>query len=359
MYNQHTRPELEMVMSTSRRHVLQTLGAVSLAAFIAPPAGAQHPVSLVKPRRLAPGATVGLINPAGPTFVRSDLRMVTEVLGALGLRWKFGDHVFDRHGFLAGTDDNRAADVNTMFRDPSVDAILAVRGGWGCNRILPLLDYDTIRKNPKIIVGYSDITSLLLAIYAKTGLVTFHGPVGTSTWNQFSTNYFKRVLFDAEAVTFENPETKGDNLIQTKDRVETISQGTARGTLVGGNLSVLTAMIGSPYLPQWKGTILFLEDDGEAVYRVDRMLTQLRIAGIAGQLAGIVIGKCTDCEPGPGFGSLTLEEVYQEQIAPLGIPAFAGAMVGHIENKFTLPVGIEAEIDATSGKIAMKEPAVV
>jgi muramoyltetrapeptide carboxypeptidase len=348
-----------MVMSTSRRHALQTFGAASLAALLAPGAFADSPLSLLKPHRLLPGATVGLINPAGPTFVRSDLTMVTEVLQALGLRWKFGEHVFDRHGFLAGTDVDRAADVNTMFRDSSVDAILAVRGGWGCNRILPLLDYDVIRKNPKIIVGYSDITSLLVALYAKTGLVTFHGPVGTSTWNQFSTAYFKRVLFDAEAVTFENPVSKGDNLIQTKDRVETITPGTARGILVGGNLTVLTAMIGSPYLPRWKGAILFLEDDGEEVYRVDRMLMQLKISGIAEQLAGIVIGKCTDCGPGTGFSSLTLEEVYHEQISPLGIPAFAGAMIGHIENKFTLPLGIEAEIDATSGKIAMKEPAVL
>ena len=346
-------------MGTTRRHLLQTLGGVSLAALIPQRVRSGDSATTLKPRRLAPGATVGLINPAGPTFVRSDLAMVTEVLSALNLHWKFGEHVFDRHGFLAGTDADRAADVNAMFRDPSVDAILTVRGGWGCNRILPLLDYESIRANPKILVGYSDITSLLIALYAKTGLVTFHGPVGTSTWNQFSTSYFRRVLFDAEAVTFENPAVKGDNLVQTKDRIDTIAPGTARGVLVGGNLSVLTAMIGSPYLPRWKGVILFLEDDGEFVYRMDRMLTHLRIAGIAEQLAGVIIGKCTKCEPGLDYGSLTLEEVYREQIAPLGVPAYAGAMIGHIENKFTLPVGTEVEIDARAGTIAMTEPAVL
>jgi muramoyltetrapeptide carboxypeptidase len=166
-------------------------------------------------------------------------------------------------------------------------------------------------------------------------------------------------LFDAEPVIFGNPSAKGDNLIQTSDRIETITPGTARGVLVGGNLSVLTAMVGSPYLPRWKGVILFLEDEREDIYRIDRMLTQLRIAGIADQLAGVVIGKFTDCRPGLEYGSLTLEEVYQEQIAPLGVPAFAGAMIGHIENKFTIPVGGEVDIDASKGTITMREPAVV
>jgi muramoyltetrapeptide carboxypeptidase len=344
---------------TTRRGVLRALGGASLAALLASRGRAERAVPLRKPRRLTAGATVGLINPAGPTFVKSDLTLVTEVLTALGLRWKFGEHVFDRHGFLAGTDAHRAADVNAMFKDPSVDAIMAVRGGWGCNRILPLIDYEAVRAHPKILVGYSDITSLLIAFLARSGLVTFHGPVGTSTWNQFSTSYFRRVLFDAEEVTFENPSNKGDNLVQTKDRVETITSGVARGILVGGNLSVLTAMIGSSFLPSWKGVVLFLEDDREHVYRVDRMLTQLRIAGIAEQLAGVIIGKCTDCGPGEGFGSLTLEEVLQEQIASLRVPAFAGAMIGHIENKFTLPLGIEVEMDADAGKIVMKEPAVL
>jgi muramoyltetrapeptide carboxypeptidase len=346
-------------LHTSRRTVLRTLGAASLGTLLTQRLSAADVASRkLKPRRLKPGATVGLINPAGPTFLKSDLTEVTEVLKALDVKWKFGEHVFDRHGFLAGTDEHRAADVNAMFRDKSVDAIMAVRGGWGCNRILPMLDYDAIRDNPKILVGYSDITSLLVALYAKTGLVTFHGPVGTSTWNQYSTAYFRRVLFDGEAVTFENPTGKGDNLIQTRDRIETITPGIARGILVGGNLTVLTAMVGSPYLPSWKGVILFLEDDREQVYRIDRMLTQLRIAGISGQLAGMIIGKWTGLTPGEEYASLTIEEVHEEQIAPLRVPAFAGAMIGHIENKFTIPLGIEAEIDASTGRIAMLEPAV-
>jgi len=146
--------------------------------------------------------------------------------------------------------------------------------------------------------------------------------------------------------------------VQTRDRVGTITPGKARGILVGGNLSVLAAMIGSPYLPSWKNVLLFLEDDNEPVYRIDRMLTQLRLAGVLEQLSGFIFGKCTNCGPGEGYGSLTLEEVFADHIAPLRIPAFAGAMIGHIENKFTMPIGIEADMDADKGTITMRERAV-
>ncbi len=346
-----------------RRAFLLTAGTGMLAAAL-PRAALSHasaggrPVTTIKPRRLAAGDTVGLINPAGATFVRSDLALVVETLSALGLSARPGNHVLDRYGYLAGTDAARAADVNAMFADDSVNAVLAVRGGWGCNRILPLLEYDAIREHPKLLMGYSDITSLLVALYARCGMVTFHGPVGTSTWNQFSLGYFRRVVMEGEAATFRNPASSGDNLVQTRDRVDTITPGEARGILVGGNLSVLAAMIGSPYLPSWKNVLLFLEDDNEPVYRIDRMLTQLRLAGVLEQLSGFIFGKCTNCGPGEGYGSLTLEEVFADHIAPLRIPAFAGAMIGHIENKFTMPIGIEADMDADKGTITMRERAV-
>jgi muramoyltetrapeptide carboxypeptidase len=346
-----------------RRAFLLTAGAgmlgtaVPLAALPRASAG-ERPVTTVKPRRLAAGDTVGLINPAGATFARSDLSLVIETLAALGLTARPGEHVLDRYGYLAGTDAARASDLNAMFADDAVKAILAVRGGWGCNRILPLLDYDAIRSHPKVLMGYSDITSLLVAVYARSGMVTFHGPVGTSTWNQFSLGYFRRVVMEGEAATFRNPTSPGDNLVQTRDRIDVITPGTARGVLVGGNLSVLAAMIGSTYLPSWKNVLLFLEDDNEPVYRIDRMLTQLRLAGVLEQLSGFVFGKCTNCGPGEGYGSLTLEEVFADHIAPLRIPAFSGAMIGHIENKFTIPIGIEADMDADNGTLTMRERAV-
>ncbi|MBI5474261.1 MAG: LD-carboxypeptidase [Ignavibacteriae bacterium] len=347
-------------MSSPRRTFLKQLGVG--AAIAAMPHRTSTPpdqTSIIKPKRIKAGDTIGLINPAGPTFEADDILVVKESLAALGLRSKVGKHALDRYGYLAGSDAARAEDVNAMFEDDGVDAIITIRGGWGCNRILHLLDYEMIRKHPKIICGYSDITSLLVALYARTGLVTFHGPVGTSTWNKFSLDYFKRVLFDGEQVTMVNPKGAGDNLAQTKDRIQAITKGKARGRLVGGNLSVLTAMIGSRYLPDWSNHILFLEETGENIYRVDRMVTQLKLAGVLDKLAGFVFGKCTSCEPAEGYASLTLEEVFIDHIKPLGIPALYGAMIGHIENKFTVPVGIEAEIDAESGTIRLLESAVL
>jgi muramoyltetrapeptide carboxypeptidase len=346
-------------MSITRRQIIQMLGAgliVSQASIAN--AARKHSGSALKPPRLKAGDTVGLINPAGATFHPDHVAIAEETLAALGLKMKAGQHLLDRYGYLAGSDKARAADVNDMYADKDVNAILTLRGGWGCNRLLDLLDYKLIARNPKILMGYSDITSLLLALNAKTGLVTFHGPVGISTWNEFSTQIVKKLLFNAEAFSMENPTETGDSLIRTKDRVLTINGGTAKGKLLGGNLSVLTAMVGSQYLPDFKDNILFLEEVGENIYRVDRMLTQLKLAGILNKISGFVFGKCSDCGPGKGFGSLTLEEVFDDHIKPLGIPAWYGSMIGHIENKFTIPLGVEAEINADTGKISLLEPAV-
>lgn len=310
------------------------------------------PATILKPPRLKIGDTVGLISPASPINSR-DIEEARRVLAALGLKVKLGAHLLNRHSlYLAGTDAERAADVNAMFADSSVQAIIAMRGGWGCNRILPLLEYNHYRASPKILMGYSDITALLLAIYAQSGIVTFHGPVGTSTWNSFTVDYLKHVLFNREAITMHNPLNT-----QTQIRVETITPGKARGKLVGGNLSVLAAMVGSAYLPSWKQAILFVEEVEEEVYHVDRMLTQLKLAGILEQIGGFVFGQCTDCKP-KEQGSLILGQVLREHIQPLGIPAWYGSMIGHIKDKFTLPVGIQVEIDASQGTIQMLESAV-
>jgi len=350
-------------MNISRRQIVQLLGA-GLVASQAPLANAvgtaskPHSDDTVKPPRLKVGDTVGLINPAGATFHPDDVNIARETLAALGLKMAQGKHLLDQYGYLAGTDINRAEDVNSMFSDPSVNAIITLRGGWGCNRILDMLDYQTIAKNPKILMGYSDITSLLLALQAKTGLVTFHGPVGTSTWNKFSTDFVKRLLFKASAFSMENPKEIGDNLTQTENRILTIHPGKSRGTLQGGNLAVLTSMIGSDYLPTFKDSILFLEDVGEDIYRIDRMLTQLRLAGILNDISGFVFGKCSKCGPGDGYSSLTLEQVLDDHIKPLGIPAWYGSMIGHISEKFTMPLGVKAEIDAKLGRISLLESAV-
>lgn len=357
----------------TRRHFLQTITATAtISAFTRSIARAEEQgrqgrqrgdsgSSLLKPPRLQPGAVVGIVSPAGATFVREDVEVVRDAVRGLGLVPRLAPHLLDRYGYLAGQDRDRAADINQFFADKQVAAILPIRGGWGASRILPYLDYELIRKNPKIIIGFSDITSLILGITARTNLVTFHGPNGLSSWKPEQTEYFRRVLFAGESVQFHNwkDPDDADRLMQVKYRIQTINPGRVRGRLIGGNLSVLSAIVGSPYLPDMQGAILFLEDTNENIYRLDRLITQLKLAGILDKLAGFIFGQCPGCLPDADYGSLTLEEVIRERIQPLGIPAWSGAAIGHIDPILTLPIGLEVEIDAKAGTIQMLEPAVV
>jgi muramoyltetrapeptide carboxypeptidase len=331
---------------------LPALGAMASAS--------QTASRIVTPKRLAPGDTVALVAPASATFRPVELDIARESLQALGLTVKVGKSMLARHGYLAGTDRERAADINEFYKDGSVRAVLPIRGGWGSSRVLPYLDFEAIARDPKIILGYSDITALLLSIHARTGQITFHGPNGLGRWDAWSVDYVKRVLFNGEAVTFENPKGISDKnaLAQIEHRIQTITPGTARGRLLGGNLTVLTAIIGSPYLPHWDGAILFLEDVGEDIYRVDRMFTQMKLAGILPRIRGFVFGTCAECGPGEGFGSLTLEEVFADHIKPLNVPAWSGAMIGHQMQQWTLPVGADVQVDAAKGTITMLAPAV-
>ena len=342
-----------------RRNFISRAAVAAAGVFVLPrlaPAVQKPPV--IKPRRLMPGDTVALVGPASATFKTVDLDIAKESLEALGLKVSLGGHLLDRHGYLAGEDRDRAEDINRQFADPRIKAVLPIRGGWGSSRVLPYLDFDLIRRNPKIVLGYSDITALLLAIFAKTGLVTFHGPNGLGRWDEFSVGWVRRILFEGEAVTMENPRERGEFLVQTEHRIQTITPGAARGRMLGGNLTVLTAIIGSPFLPAWDGAILFLEDVGEDIYRVDRMMTTLKLAGVLDRISGFVFGTCSECEPGEGYGSLTLDEVFNDHIKPLKIPAWQGAMIGHSMPQFTIAEGVPVEIDATAGRIRMLEPAV-
>jgi muramoyltetrapeptide carboxypeptidase len=346
----------------NRRAFIATLAAVPAAGVAISsqqPVGSRAPQQLL-PSRLSAGDTVGIVAPASATFQTVDVAIAQESLEALGLKVKVGSHVLSRHGYLAGNDKDRADDINDFFKDDSIRAVLPIRGGWGSSRVLPHLNYETIRRNPKVMVGYSDITALHLAIQAKTGLVTFHGPNGMGRWDAWSLDYFRRVLFNGEAVTMENVKALSDRnaLAQTENRVQTITPGTARGRLIGGNLTVLTAILGSPYVPSFDGAILFLEDVGEDLYRVDRMFTQLKLAGVLEKVHGVVFGTCAECGPGEGFGSLTLEEILADHVKPLRVPAWFGAMIGHQTPQWTIPVGAEAEIDAAKGTIRLLAPAV-
>ena len=317
------------------------------------------PGTWVKPPRLRAGDTVGLIEPAGFTDDAFDLEPVKQNIIAMGLKPKPSRHLTDRYGYLAGKDADRAADVNDMYADPDVKAVFAVRGGWGCARILPYLDFARIRANPKLLIGYSDITALHLAFAARAGFTTIHGPVASSGWNRFSWDYFRAVAFDGATPTFTNPVGTEDRLVQRIGSIRTFGSGKATGRLLGGNLTVLAALMGTPWMPDFTGAILFIEDIGEQPYRIDRMLTQLALGGVLGKLAGVVFGQCTDCGPsGASYGGFTLSQVLQQHLAPLGIPAFQGAPFGHVANQISLPVGIRAEMDADAGTIRLLESAV-
>ena len=338
------------------------LGSAAVAAVASLARGrtaaSAEAAAVIKPKRLKPGDTVTLVAPANATFNTIDLEIAKESLAALGFTVKIGAHLLDRHGYLAGNDKARADDINTAFADTSVAAVHAIRGGWGSARLLPYLDFAMIRRNPKVLIGYSDITALLLSVYGKSGVVTFHGPIGLGRWDTYSLDYYKRVLIDGELVTYANKHDLSDRnaLVQVDYRTQTITPGTARGRLVGGNLTVMTAILGSPYLPDWENTILFTEDTHEDYYRIDRMLTQLKLAGVLGKIKGFVFGSCSECGPGDNnFGALTLEEIFADHIKPLGVPAWQGAMIGHSQPQWTLPLGVEVEIDATAGTLKLLE----
>jgi muramoyltetrapeptide carboxypeptidase len=268
----------------------------------------------------------------------------------LGFRTKVGRHVLDRRGFLAGADADRAADLMDMVRDDEVDAVVALRGGWGAARTLPLLDYSVFAEHPKPIVGYSDITSLLLAVYARTGLVTFHGPVGISTWSGLTARSFVRTLVEGRPLTV-GPETRA-----ARDRTVTVTPGVAEGPFVGGNLSVVAGLAGTGYLPDFSGHVVFFEEVREDAYRVDRLLVQLGLAGAFESPAAVVFGQCTRCSSDAGW---TAERTIREHLAGYGFPAVFGAPIGHASPVLTLPVGLPAVVDAGAGTVAFQGPAVV
>jgi muramoyltetrapeptide carboxypeptidase len=350
----------------NRREIISLLASIMVTTPLlaaAPPLTAGEPpakLPLRKPKRLMPGDVVGLIEPATVSDDAFDVTLVEEAVTAMGLKPKRGKHVLDRFGYLAGTDQDRASDVNAMFADPEVKAIFAIRGGWGCARILPYLDYTVIRANPKLLIGYSDITALHMAIAAKSGIVSIHGPTGGSAWGKKTVELFREVVFDAGTPLLENPVSGDDRLAQRKWRTRTLHTGKAKGRLLGGNLTVLSALVGTPYLPDFSGAILFLEDVDEAEYRIDRMLTQLGQAGILRKLAGVVFGQCTDCvaRNGSSYNGFTLNDVLRQHIGSLGIPAFQGGFFGHVPDQFSLPEGVMAEIDADAGTMRLLEAAV-
>jgi muramoyltetrapeptide carboxypeptidase len=305
------------------------------------------PTTLVKPPMLERGQKVGLIAPASP-LEPGEIDEGLEHFRSLGLEPVLGAHVRAQDGYLAGSDAARADDFNRMARDASVRAIVALRGGYGTMRILETLDFDAIRSDPKIVMGYSDITAIVNAIATRSGVVAFHGPVAAhgSSYTGKAREYFERTLV--------SPDPVGTLHIAHPRR---ISAGRARGRLAGGNLSLVSSLTGTPFAIPGNDALFFFEETHEAPYRIDRMLTQLQLSGALRDARGVLVGTCTDCvDDGP---TPPADAVIASCLRPLGVPVVANAPIGHIATQWIVPIGVRAELDADAATLTLLEAAVV
>jgi Uncharacterized proteins, homologs of microcin C7 resistance protein MccF len=318
---------------------------------------ATQQTTVIKPTRLKTGDTVGLVLPATAAFEADEIQFAKEQMEAIGFKVVIGAHAFDKWGYFAGHDRDRAGDINRMFADDNVSGVVCYTGGWGSPRVLPYLDYDLIKRKPKVLIGYSDITALLNAVHKRTGLITFHGPVGASTYDPFTLENFRKIVMTAEpAGLLPTPAKKPNELVDRTNRILKINTGKATGPLIGGNLTMIATLMGTPYQPDTTGAIFFLEDVHEEPYRIDRMLTTLALGGMFDKVAGIVFGRCSDCGiKGP---SLSLEEILRDRFGSLPVPAISGLSFGHIEQKLVLPIGARATLDADAGTLRVEEGAV-
>lgn len=314
---------------------------------------------LIRPPRLMSGNRVGLVAPAGPLLERDDLTRAEELCRALGYEPVLGKNAQRRHGYLAGTDAERLGDLNAALQDPSINAIWCLRGGYGSIRLLDQVDYAAMVRTPKALIGFSDATALLNAVTRLTRVVTFHGPVARAAMPDFTRRHFQAVLTVSEAPgRLDRPGPPAGVLAPRENRVVTLCDGVAEGELAGGNLTLLQCLIGTPYFPELTGAILVLEDVGEDLYRVDRMLAQLRLIGALRRLAGVLVGRFTDLKRSGRDGALGFDEVLAGYFEPLGIPVAYGFPVGHLDAQWTLPLGVRARLDAGAGEVELLEPAV-
>lgn len=297
---------------------------------------------MIRPKALKKGMCIALTAPSGAVRDEAVVPRYKAFLEEHGYSVRVGETCSARHGYLAGSDEMRAGELNSLFADDSVDAIFCVRGGYGAARILEMLDYDMIRHHPKIFTGFSDITALHSALNRYSELITFHGPNGdVASGNpgcDMSFSLLERML---------SGNSLNDELSDlTDDKAVTLREGTARGILCGGNMTLIAHSLGTPYEPVFDNRILFLEDINEAVYRVDEMLTEMRLAKVLSRCAGIVFGTFTGCRNEYENFAIPLEEVLKEACEKAGKPAFMNFRCGHVRPMHTLPMGVECEMDA-------------
>jgi muramoyltetrapeptide carboxypeptidase len=291
------------------------------------------PIARRAPPPLARGARVALVAPAGPLRGRDDLDRAVANVRDLGWEPVVATHALARTGYFAGDDDARAADLNDALRDARIDGVWCLRGGYGAIRVLDRIDWSALRGHAKPVLGYSDVTALHGAIARQAGLVSYHAPTARSTLSAFSRASLQRALM------------LGKDSCGVAEHARVLRPGRAVGRLEGGNLAVFASLIGTPYLPLLEGAILVLEDVNEPVYRIDRMLAQLRLAGALHGVLAIIFGACTSCPEESDDGARTLDEVLLELAHLLRVPCLAGVPIGHVPEQWTLPLGALAELD--------------
>ncbi len=308
---------------------------------------------LIKPEKIKKGDTIGIVGPGSP-MIQERLNNGIKYLKQIGYNVKLGKHLNDEYGYLAGKDLDRASDINQMFADPEVQAIFCTRGGYGTPRLLDMINYDLIRKNPKIFVGYSDITALQLAIYAKTGVVTFSGPMAAVEMGKGIEPFTEEHFWSMMSGSAPAMELNGrDNSLKC------LKSGRAEGRLLGGCLSLICSLMGTPYLPDFTDAILLSEEIGEEPYRIDRYLTQLKLSGILNQVNGIILGQFVDCAPESDAPSLTIEQIIQDLTTDINIPILAGIPYGHIDVKYTMPIGVPILLDSDNQIVELLDNPVI
>jgi muramoyltetrapeptide carboxypeptidase len=307
-------------------------------------------MQLLRAPGLREGDTVALLAPAGPLASPEELKRAEDIVCSLGLVPRVMPGASLKLGYLAGSDEQRAADFNEAVRDPQVRGIFALRGGYGTMRMLDRIDYDAIRRDPKVILGYSDLTALLNAVTRQTGLITFHGPVAAlSDFTENEVRWLRAAVMTAESLgALHVPNAR------------ILSAGVARGRLAGGNLSLIAALTGTPYQIDLSGAILIIEDVDEAPYKIDRMLTQLRLSGAFARVAGIVAGGWTNCDVDADhrYAGMRLADVLTDRLSDLGVPVLLDLPIGHIDEQWTLPLGAGASLDAAARTLTITESAV-
>lgn len=314
-------------------------------------------MDILKPKRIKQGDTIGIVSPSSGLWQRSELWRSIEQFEKWGYKVKVGDHAYKNNFYLAGTDEERASDLMHFFKDDSVDAIICSQGGYGASRLLNLLDYEVIRKNPKIFMGYSDVTALHLAIYKHSGLMTFHGPSASSAGTEYMTEIREKYMF--KALTGTEPI----GIIEAKDYLVKINPGIVTAPIIGGNLTLIASTLGTPYEIDTKGKILFFEELDTEPWVIDHMMTHLKNAGKFEDALGFLIGDSSSCEPfkmNPGFpNQMSMEDVIFDILAPYKKPILMGLEIGHTKNLATLPMGILSKLDTVKGAFEILETATV